>query len=166
MVFKGINPDDIFEYVLEGEKDSEGVKTIWGLRSQGVASGNQSLARIVKAHGKRNIEESAEEQTKANRREFLKVVAFVKNFLFSGDSEPTPVVDDEKGILQVFKEIDISTFLELSNASKDIFTLRQGEKNGSNSSSGQPLPGRIPAVNVTTAGDAKSSEDAPGSLAS
>ena len=164
MVYKGLSEDDVFEYVLESERETEGPKTIWGLRPQGVASGNQSLARIVKAHGRRNIDESASEQTKANRREFLKMLAYVKNFVFSGETEITALIDDPKGIDRIFGQIDISTFLELANASKDIYTLRQGEKNGSGSSYGLPSGEKIPGGNDTTVEHARSSEVDPGSL--
>ncbi len=157
MVYKGISQEDVYEYVLEGERDSdEEIKTVWGIRPQGVAGGNISLARVVKAHGRRNIDDAAAETTKANRSEFLRMLAYVRNYQFAGTSEVVGLVEGEEDLLRIFRELDITTFLELSQAAKDVFRLRSGEKNGSSSSSGPPSPAKTQAGDATIAGGARS----------
>jgi hypothetical protein len=92
--------------------------------------------------------------TKQDLTRFLSCVAWVRNFWFVGESEPRPFVEDEEMIKRSFNEIDYNSMTELTTAAHDIFSLREGEKKESSSSSGAVSNGSTAAGSASTANDA------------
>lgn len=134
-MYTGIKGDETYAYVLLGDRESES-PTVWGLRPQKVYKGNRNLTGFMKSQGKRTDDAVAAAMTKQDKNQFLDIVAWVRNFCFAEEGKPRKVIETEEELAKVFNELDINSYSELMNASRDIFSLKEGEKKESSSSSG------------------------------
>jgi hypothetical protein len=147
-MYRGVKSGEIYPYILEAERESPN-PTVWWIRPQTVREGNVPIAGYVRAHQIRNKEEAAAQTTKADRSQFLRVIDHVDNVCV-GDEEAVNVSGKDT-LLRLFEELDISTFNELMNASRDIFSLKEAQKKDLSSSSGRESRGKSPAASDTTA---------------
>ncbi len=167
-MYKGIGPDEVYPYVLRGERDSihttidektgkelpvpaSAKPTIWGLRPQGVRKGNRNLVGYMKSQGKHTDDAVGDSMTKQDLSQFESVVAYVKNFCFKAALDPVAEISTPEELHKVFFEIDFNSMTELFNASRDIFALREGEKNASRSLSGAASIASTQAGSASTA---------------
>ena len=152
-MYKGIGPDEVYPYILRGDRDNAD-PTIWMLKPQGVRKGNRNLVGYMKSQGKHTDDAVGESMTKQDLSQFVSIVASVKNFCFKKDVAPVAEIDSPEDLQRVFFELDLNSMTELFNASRDIFALREGEKNASRSSSGAASTESIPTGSGSTASDA------------
>ncbi len=134
-MYRGIKGTETYPYILLGDRDSEN-PTIWMLRPQRVAKGNRNLTGYMKSQGKKTDDAVAASMTKQDKNQFLSVCAEVRYFCFADDSIPRDSIADADELKAVFDELDINSYSELMNASRDIFSLKESEKKESSSSSG------------------------------
>jgi len=153
---KGFKRGETYFYVLRGEKDEKS-PTIWELIPVGAREGNRSIQGMIKAQSKRTDDAVAEGMTKQDLNDFLRVVKTIRNFEFADDSKPTGLIDefDMKQKERVFYELDTIQINELVNSAKNIFTLREVEKNVLSSPYGAGLKGNTVTESATTASDAE-----------
>lgn len=134
-MLKGIKTTDIWPYTLEEERDAES-PTVWWLKPQTVAKGNRPLAAYMQAHQKKDLDTVSRKTTQADLDQWLSTVDHVDNFCFSEEEMPREEIRDPEDLKKIFFQLDISSYNELMNASRDIFRLKDGQKKGSSSSSG------------------------------
>jgi len=160
-MYIGIDPKKAEPYVLR--RDDHNNPTIWWLLPQTVAKGNRHLVRYQDAQTKKTLDSVAAKTTQEDLAQFLSTVESVENFQLLGESAPREKVarEDRETLTKIFYEIDIASFNELMNASRDIFELKEEEKNGSGSSSGQDSAGKKPTGSDTIAKTATSTEGGP-----
>lgn len=135
-MLKGIKSTDVWPYILEEERDDPS-PTIWWLKPQTVAKGNRPLAAYMQAHQKKDLDTIARKTTQADIDQWIGIVDHVDNFCFHDEEVPRVTVETAEDVKKIFFELDISSYNELMNASRDLFKLRDGQKKGSSSSSGQ-----------------------------
>lgn len=156
MVYRGIDPEDEFLFILpEDAESSDPVKTEFWLHPQTARIGNKSVAQYMKAGQKKGIDEVAAETTKGDRRNFHAAISRIKNFQFREDDEPTPEIlnEDTKEsrvlLNKVFAQLDISSLNKIMNASREP-KLSESEKKESSSLSGQDSFEKIPEASDLT----------------
>jgi hypothetical protein len=143
-MLKGVKTLDPIPYILAKdnrdwdpkEGDPKKRPTVWLIAPQTVAIGNRNLAGYLKSQGKGADDALAEAYTKQDLTQFLRVVKGVRFYCFSDSEEPVPFIDDNEKLKNVFSDMDFENVTELLNASRNIFTLREGEKNALSSLSG------------------------------
>ena len=143
-MYRGIKGTETYPYILLGDRDSE-IPTVWMLRPQKVGKGNRNLTGYMKSQGKKTDDAIAASMTKQDKNQFLSIVSEVRTFCFADDSVPKESITDTDELKKVFEELDINSYNELMNASRDIFSLKESEKKESSSSSGVDLSASIPA---------------------
>lgn len=147
-MYKGISRKDSFPVTLD---DDEGpVFTYYWLRPQTVRSGNKPLAAYMQAHSKKDVATIAKKTTVTDLNQWLDTVEKIENFCFHDEEDPRELIEDYEELKTVFYEHDINAFNELMNKSRNIFTLTEGEKKGSRSSSGQELSDERPTGSAST----------------
>jgi len=149
-MYKGVDREKTYPYVLQREHAlAEDVKaleragepvterpTVWWIRPQTVASGNQHITRQGRAFTKKTDDAMITAMTREDRNEFLDVVRGVDNFCFKDEAVPRAKITSTEERCKIFDELDPESQKELVNASRDPFVLRESEKNASSSSSG------------------------------
>lgn len=163
---KGIKRGESYFYVLRGEKDDEH-PTIWELQPMKAQAGNRSAQGFIKAQSKRTDDAAAESMTKQDLNDFLRAVRTLRNWTFADDDQPTAFIDeyDEKLKQKVFYELDANSIAELTTVCKNVFTLRECEKNVLSSPYGAGLKENIPAESDTTASDVERKDSIESSIA-
>jgi hypothetical protein len=149
-MYKGIGTDEEYPYILRGDRESE-KPTIWMLRPQKVRKGNRNLAGYMKTQGKATDDAVADSMTKADLNQFIDTVASVKNFCFKAEVSARELIESLEDLQKVFFELDFNSMTELFNASRDIFSLREGEKKESSFSSGAGSIGSTPGASASSA---------------
>jgi hypothetical protein len=152
-MYREISGDEVFPYILRGERDSE-LPTVWGLRPQKVRQGNRNFTGYMKAQGKHTDDAMAAAMTKQDLTRFLSCVAWVRNFWFKDEPAPRAVVEDEETLKRIFNGLDYNSMTELTTAAHDVFSLREGEKKELTSSSRAVSNGSTAAGSASTASDA------------
>lgn len=134
-MYQGIDPEEAQPYTLR--RDDPENPTIWWLKPQSVQKGNRHLAGYNDAYSKKTLDSIARKTTQEDLAQFLDTVPRIENFIYRGDEVPTVEIVEKAHLQKVFYQLDISSFNELMNASRDIFELTESEKKGSGSSYGQ-----------------------------
>ena len=158
-MYQGINPDEAIPYVLR--KDDPDNPTVWWLRPQTVHKGNRHLAGYNDAYTKKTLDSVAKKTTQEDLAQFLDTVEHIENFIFMGDKIPTAEVLEPELLKKVFYQLDISSYNELMNASRDAFELTDSEKNASGSLSGPASEEKSQTGSVSTVVDAERPTAAP-----
>lgn len=160
-MYKGISREEIYPYVLLEERDLPAEEqTTWYIRPQTVRTQNVEMAGYI-AGRQKTPESRAAHTTKVDRSSFLRFMAYIENFEYYEESTPRARIDDEADLIRAFNELDPKTAAELSDASRDPYTLREGTKKGSPSSSGHPSYEKTHGEGATTAGSAKIEKEKP-----
>jgi len=154
MVYRGISTEEVYPYVLEAERELPiDEATVWHIRPQTVRTQNKEMAGYLSGKQK-DPDAKAAHTTKVDRASFLRFMAFIERFQFYGEDNIVAKVEDEDGLIRVFNQLDPNSAAELSNASRDPYVLRAGQRKESPSSSGRPSPEKIAEEGVTIARDA------------
>lgn len=165
MVYQGVSSQEIYKYILEGERDLPIEEaTVWHIRPQTVRSQNTEMAGYMAGRQKTPSARAAH-ATKVDRSSFLRFMAGVERFQYYGESEPRALIEDEADLIRVFNELDPNTAAELANASRDPFLLREGQKKESPSSSGPHSQEKTAGEGDTTARNASTEKAGGGSTA-
>jgi len=148
-MYKGISRKDSFPVTLD---DDEGpVFTTYWLRPQTVSAGNKGLAAYTQAHGKKDIKTIARKHTATDLDQWLDTIEKIEFFEFHEEDTPRELIEDHEDLKKAFYEHDINAFNELMNKSRNIFSLTEGSKKGSSSSSGPGSSGRSQPGSASTA---------------
>lgn len=154
MVYEGVSIEEVYPYVLEAERELPIEKaTVWHIRPQTVRTQNKEMAGYL-AGKQKTPEAKAAHTTKVDRASFLRFMSHIERFKFYGEKEIQERVEDQEDLIRAFNQLDPNTASELSNASRDPFILREGQRKESPSLSGRPSPGKVAEEGGMTARDA------------
>jgi hypothetical protein len=161
-MIKGVRDVGLIPFILPNDnrdwdpKDGDPAKrpTVWMIAPQTMPSANRNMAGYIRSQGKATDDAVAEGYTKQDLNQFLRAVKEVWHYIFSDSDDPTEHLDTPEGMKRVFFDLDADNVTALMNASRNIFTLREGEKNALSSLSGAALKGSIPAGSDSTVSDA------------
>ena len=161
-MIKGVRNVGLIPFILPNDnrdwdpKDGDPKKrpTVWEIAPQTVQSANRNMAGYIRSQGKATDDAVAEGYTKQDLNQFLRAVKGVWYYEFSDQSEPIVHIDTPEEMQRVFFDLDADSTSALMNASRNIFALREGEKNALRSLSGAASKESIPAGSVSTVSDA------------
>jgi hypothetical protein len=161
-MYKGVKNSPPIPYILAKdnrdwdpkEGDPKLRPAVWMIVPQTMRTGNRNLAGYLRSQGKATDDAVAEAYTKQDLNQFLNAVKEVYFYTFSDGDSPVEHIDTPEGMQKVFFDMDFDAATELMNSSKNIFALREGEKNALSSLSGAASKGSIQAGSASTASPA------------
>jgi len=158
MVLSGINHyEDIIPYVLERERDlPEDQQTVFWFHPQTIDVGNRSIAGYARAGRKKTDEAVARGHTRVDYDLWRQLIVKVERFRFHGEEEITEVIEDEKRLMIICRELGVADYNEIMGATRDTTLLDGAGKKGLSSSSGSPSSGATPTESDSTAPDVSS----------